>query len=108
MESTLLLPFLSSSKLTDKIKSLLLTLEHHVLAGTASDESLDEDDGSTLLVLFKPSLLGPLLVVLVLAIIKPIDSEILVNRGVGSQLNVLHDAAIFLVLLLNLFHLKVL
>jgi hypothetical protein len=49
--STLLLPFFGGSQFGDQVKSLLLALEHHILDGSSSDESLQEDQGSVSLIL---------------------------------------------------------
>ena len=47
-------PKLGSPELSNEVKTFLLTLEHHVLLGTASEESLEQDDGAHLLVLPLP------------------------------------------------------
>ena len=56
-EATGGLPLLSGSQLRNKIKSLLLTFEHHILLSSSSDESLQQDDcSSSLISLFVISL----------------------------------------------------
>ena len=48
------LPLLGGTQLSDKIKTLLLAFEHHVLLGTTSEQSLEQDNGSHLLVFLLP------------------------------------------------------
>lgn len=43
-------PLFSGAKLSDQVKSLFFTLEHHVLLSTTTEESLEKDDGSASLV----------------------------------------------------------
>jgi len=87
-----LLPFLSSSKLTDKIKSLLLTLEHHVLLGSTSNESLEKDDGSLLLIFF--------VVLLILdGVVSLSIHEIVVTWSWRSDLNLVKSSHFFFLIL---------
>ena len=52
-----LFPLFGGTELSNQIESLFLTLEHHVLVGTATKKSLEKNDGTTLLVSFFPLIL---------------------------------------------------
>ena len=51
------LPFLGGSKLSNKIETFFLALEHHVLLSTAAEKALEQDDGAVLLVALLPLVL---------------------------------------------------
>jgi hypothetical protein len=92
MESTLLFPFFSGSELTDEIKSFLFTLEHHVLLGSTSDESLKKDNGSLLLILF--------VVLLILdGVVSLSIHEIVVTWSWRSDLNLVDSSNFFFLIL---------
>ena len=78
-------PLFSGSQLRDQVESLLLSLEHHVLLGSASEQSLQENDSSALLVVRLQN------IVVVLSLL----SEVIEDRGVGSHFDVVQQVFTF-------------
>ena len=52
-----LFPLLGGTELSNQVESLFLALKHHVLVGTATEKSLEKNDGTTLLVTLFPLIL---------------------------------------------------
>ena len=65
LATALLLPLFSCSQLGDEVKSLFFALEHHVLDGSASDESLKKNECSLSLILLVLSLIADIVITLV-------------------------------------------